>query len=563
MSSLSKATDVVSFEDFLMEQGLITPKFLQIAQREAKKTKTSLDKSLAELGFMEERKISHLLSQFWNLPFIDLETAQTLEATLKNLDKNLLTGLPDAVLPFNQEKKKIHIALGLPTTSCIHKIQTLFAGWECIFYVASSSQIKKLQATYLPCKASLDHLFTQLNNLALIPSPLSAEIIPSILDKCLEDALLERASDIHLEPDHKVVRLRLRIDGHLSTHHVFHKDFWDSLCVHLKVCAHMNIAENRLPQNGRFSRFIHGREMDFRVSTHPTKQGESIVIRVLDRASALVPLEELGFPPKIFQQILKAVHTKEGLFILCGPTGSGKTTTLYALLNTLKNEARNIMTLEQPIEYDLSFVRQTEVQEHSTFTFAQGIRSILRQDPDIILIGEIRDADTAQMALRAAMTGHQVYSTLHAPNALGVLQRLKDLGISSTTLASNLRGLLSQRLIRKLCPHCRSKGPVPPIDKEKLPNSLDFIHQASGCPSCRHTGYKGRFPLVEFILCSPHFNHLVLQNASLKELEDEARQEGYISIEDQALQAINEGLTSPQEIFAVMPELDLKNHACL
>jgi type II secretory ATPase GspE/PulE/Tfp pilus assembly ATPase PilB-like protein len=316
----------------------------------------------------------------------------------------------------------------------------------------------------------------------------------------------------------------------------------------------MNIAETRTPQSGRFSRKIQEKEIDFRVSSHPTKHGESIVIRILDRKNARLSLEDIGFSLSIVSKLKKATQDTQGLFIVSGPTGSGKTTTLYSILNDLNTENRNIMTLEQPIEYEIPSIRQTEIKENSSFTFAEGIRSILRQDPDVLFVGEVRDAETAQMALRASMTGHQVYTTLHTPQALGSIQRLVDLGISPSVLAGNLRGLLSQRLVRKLCLHCRQPREMTFQEICSFKNiPARSLYRSIGCSHCYHTGYKGRFPLVEFISCTDSFNQLILKKEPIPILEKEARKKGYISLQEQGIKCVLTGLTSFEEIHSVMP----------
>ena len=554
MSGPLKVLETQSFESFLVHRQILSPDLLRVIYREMSKEKIPVQKGLLSLGLLNEKQLSVLLSDFSGLPLIDLNPSFVSQLDLSQV-LPLNTQTERLWVAFKKEEKTIHIALSDPLNKAIMaQIKQVFLNFECIFYVAELSQIEKLQLSFSTATDSLSQLFSQLDSsAATFPSIASTDIIPRILDQCLVEAAQERASDIHLEPENKFVRIRLRIDGQLVTYHAFHKDFWDTFCVHLKICAQMNIAESRLPQNGRFSRKIKGTEIDFRVSTHPTKHGESIVIRVLDRLTALLPLEKIGFPSITVTHLKIAIQNKQGLFIVSGPTGSGKTTTLYSILSYLNTPARNIMTLEQPIEYELPFIRQTEVHETSAFTFAQGVRSILRQDPDVLFIGEVRDPETAQMALRASMTGHQVYTTLHAPQALGAIQRLADLGISPAVLSGNLRGLLSQRLVRKLCDACKKQRPISAQEAYVLQVPLHHtLHDPIGCSACKKTGYKGRFPLVEFIHCTDRFNHLVWEQHPLSSLEQEARKKGYIPLQEQAIAVLLQGHTSLPELFSVI-----------
>lgn len=556
----SQSTTLVptlSFETFLVERQILSEDLVCVVRREMYKQQLSLEKVLLSFHLVTEQQLTHLLSDFSGLPAIDLANYSSIGSSFfSSLSKELATRL--TWVAFKEETNRLHIAVSDPLNKReIEQITYQLSSFECVFYVGASSQIEALR-TNASQEMSLSDLFSTLDASALtLPSLASAELIPAIFQQCLKEAVQKDASDIHFEPEHKFIRLRLRIDGQLAPHHFFHKDFWDSFCVHLKICAQMNIAESRLPQSGHFSKKIEGKEVDFRVSTHPTKHGESIVIRLLDRAKAFLPLESIGFPSPIVSSLKETIQSKQGLFIVSGPTGSGKTTTLYSILSYLNSPQHNIMTLEQPIEYELPFVRQTEIQDSSFFTFAQGIRSVLRQDPDILFIGEVRDADTAQMALRASMTGHQVFTTLHTGRALGILQRLMDLGVSASILAGNLRGLLSQRLVRKLCPACRR--PRSPSFQESclIPVKIECLYDAVGCTTCHHTGYQGRFPLVEFIPCTNSFNQLILEKSPLSVLEKEAHATGYVPLPLHGIQAIQEGATTLAEVSAVI-SLDKK-----
>jgi type II secretory ATPase GspE/PulE/Tfp pilus assembly ATPase PilB-like protein len=346
-----------------------------------------------------------------------------------------------------------------------------------------------------------------------------------LLDFFLNEAYKLRASDIHFEPEDTNVRIRLRIDGYLQVYKIMSKQHWEYLSARIKVCAGMNSAEKRKPQSGRFSERICGVELDIRVGSHPTINGESIVLRLLDKHKVVVPLDSLGFDSHSLNLLRQIYSHPQGLVLFTGPTGSGKTTTLYSILNQLNSGNINIMTLEDPVEYELKGVRQTSVQE-GVLSFKEGIRAMLRQDPDVILIGEIRDEDTAKMCFRASQTGHLVFSTLHTNNVFGVFPRLMDFGISFESIKQTLVGVASQRLIRKVCVKCKGVG----------------------CKSCKETGLLGRTAIGEFLLLTNEVR-AKLSSANLYNICDDLSGDVYISLEESANQAVSLGMTTDAEII--------------
>ena len=314
-----------------------------------------------------------------------------------------------------------------------------------------------------------------------------------LVGSLLMDAVKRGASDIHFEPEHAFLRIRYRIDGVLQQVRSLHKSYWGGVAVRLKVVSGLDIAETRAPQDGRLHMNLCGRPIDFRVSTHPTIHGENIVLRVLDREKSIIPMERMGLRNEAMEELRLMMTRPEGIIIVTGPTGSGKTTTLYSLLSSQNTTAVNIMTLEDPVEYPVTMMRQTSVAEVNKIDFANGIRSIMRQDPDIILVGEIRDEDTASMAFRAAMTGHQVFSTLHTNSALGVFPRLTDIGILPDIMAGNIIGVVAQRLVRVLCPHCKESCVPDELERKILglkANQKPEIFRAKGCQHCNLNGYR-------------------------------------------------------------------------
>ena len=328
-----------------------------------------------------------------------------------------------------------------------------------------------------------------------------------------------------------------------------------AILVRLKVLSGMNIAETRAPQDGRLSLSLFGRQIDFRAASHPTIHGENFVLRILDRKMGIVSLDKLGMTEVQLSLLERMLERPEGILLVTGPTGSGKTTTLYSILNHLNNDTVNIMTLEDPVEYPLPLTRQTSIAETVKLDFSNGIRSLMRQDPDIILVGEIRDHDTAEMALRAAMTGHQVFSTLHTNSAISSISRLHDLGIVDDMFASNLIGIIAQRLVRKLCPLCKTGYEPDNTERELMgiiPGTRMMIYRPTGCPDCDHQGYKGRLAIMELLRFDHGMVELVTRRAGLKELTDYAQSHHFTPLSEDGIRRVKEGLTSLHEVRRVV-----------
>jgi general secretion pathway protein E/type IV pilus assembly protein PilB len=331
------------------------------------------------------------------------------------------------------------------------------------------------------------------------------------------------------------------------------------MAVRIKVMAKMNIAETRAPQDGRISLMLTGRAVDFRVSSQATTHGENIVLRILDRQKGIVPLDGLGLEAAQLQLLKKMISRPEGIILVTGPTGSGKTTTLYSVLNHINSDGLNIMTLEDPVEYPMTLIRQTSVNEAAKMDFGNGIRSLMRQDPDVILVGEVRDEDTATMAFRAAMTGHQVYSTLHTNSAVGAIPRLLDIGIVPDILAGNIIGVVAQRLVRRLCKHCRQAHKATAgecamlgVPAEKAP----MLYRAVGCDQCEYQGYRGRMAIIEILKMDGDLDELVARRASARELQKMAVSKGFRTLADDGARRVLDGSTALDELMRVVDLTD-------
>lgn len=376
----------------------------------------------------------------------------------------------------------------------------------------------------------------------------------------LADATLRGASDVHFEPEPQFLRIRYRIDGVLRQVRALHMRFWSAMVVRLKVMSHMNIAETRAPQDGRISLSISGRPVDFRAAVQPTIHGENFVLRILDRKRGIVPLNGLGLSEPQFNLLQLMLSRPEGILLVTGPTGSGKTTTLYSVLGHLNSEAVNIMTLEDPVEYPMPVIRQTSLSDAVKMDFSEGIRSMMRQDPDIILVGEVRDKDTAEMAFRAAMTGHQVFTTLHTNSAIRSIPRLIDLGIQPDVLAGNVIGIVAQRLVRILCDACKAPYSPSPVEVQLLgfsPAQSSPVFRSVGCPVCENQGYKGRMSIMELLKFDAELDELVTQRASLKTMTEYLRQHGFVSMAEDGMRRVRQGFTTVEEVGRVVDLTEL------
>src|SRR5216684_3314022 len=380
-----------------------------------------------------------------------------------------------------------------------------------------------------------------------------------LISALLADAVERAASDIHFEPEQSFLRIRYRIDGVLRQIRSLHKTYWPAMAVRIKVMSKMNIAETRAPQDGRISLMLTGRAVDFRVSSQATTHGENIVLRILDRQKGIVPLDGLGLEAGQLQLLKKMIARPEGIILVTGPTGSGKTTTLYSVLNHINNDGLNIMTLEDPVEYPMTLIRQTSINEAAKMDFGNGIRSLMRQDPDVILVGEIRDEDTATMAFRAAMTGHQVYSTLHTNSAAGAIPRLLDIGIVPDVLAGNIIGIVAQRLVRRLCKHCKqayqaSAGEcgILGAKSERAPT----LYRAVGCDQCDYQGYRGRMAIIEILKMDGELDELIAHRATGRELQKSALTRGFRTLADDGTRRVLDGSTALDELMRVVDLTD-------
>ena len=549
--------------ELLLQKGILSNDQLNIALLEQKKQALPLGKVLTHLGFVTEATLRDVLSERLGSDSIDLSKLVADKTALATIPTDFAKRHLIFPVSADLENKKLTLAAANPNNLVvIDQLNSLLRGeWQTEVRVASETDVARAIAQFYGYELSIDGILNEIETGQVDYQSLVAtgdeysQPIVRLVDSILSDAVQRQASDIHFEPEQGFVRIRYRIDGVMRQIRALHSQYWNAMLVRLKVMSGMDIAETRAPQDGRISLFLQGRQVDFRVAVQPTTYGENVVLRILDRLRGLVALNQMGLLPDQMETLQLMMARPEGIILVTGPTGSGKTTTLYSILNSLNDESVNIMTLEDPVEYPLNMVRQTNLAEGVKMDFATGIRSMMRQDPDIILVGEIRDHDTAEMALRAAMTGHQVYSTLHTNSALGTIPRLLDLGLTPEILAGNLIGVVAQRLVRKLCQHCKTPYEPDSALRGLLGIAADTtltLYRAEGCEHCDYQGYRGRLALMEIIKVDSDIDSLIARRATYRELVDCARAKGIRSLTGDAVRRIVDGTTSFEEAVRVV-----------
>ncbi len=553
--------NTIPLEQKLLELGLISKDQLDTAikeQRDHPDAKKMLGTLLVEMGFVTESALSEVLSEYSNMKGFDIKKAVLDPKLIKQIPKEV--ALRYKAVPVNLDNNIVYVAISdVYNILAIDQISRYFpSGIKILPVYASEANILEVIDQYYGYETSiggiLKEIETGINESKELTFEEAGYVNPTVrlVDAILVDAIKKGASDIHFEPESAFIRLRYRIDGKLIQIRSFHRQYWPAIVVRIKIMSGMNIAETRVPQDGRTAHYVLGREIDFRVATHPTIFGENIVMRILDKHKSLVSIDQLGFSEhneKLFKRLLRR---PEGIVIVTGPTGSGKTTTLYSVLSYINSVDINIMTLENPVEYQLNMLRQSDVKEEKGMDFVAGVKSLLRQDPDVIFIGEVRDKETANMAVRAAMTGHRVFSTLHTNDAFGAIPRLIDIGIAPYLLAGSLICIIAQRLGRKLCSHCKEE--VIPTDSEKHLLGLNeadtrTIYKHKGCKECYGSGYKGRIALGEILAVDKNMDELIATNASRGVILAYALKNNFVPMYQDGINKVLEGVTDIDELI--------------
>ncbi|MBT8100290.1 MAG: GspE/PulE family protein [Gammaproteobacteria bacterium] len=561
--TLTSAEPSLPLGERLIEAGLITDDQLQVALKEQSRNDEPLGRILVRLGLISEGMLRDTLGESLGHDSIDLSTVIPDPDALQMVPKNIARRY--SMLPINFDKNQKIVTLAMADTFNVVAMDQIAAllgsGIGITTLVAGEAEIEAAIEQFYEFELSIQGILREIDtgevdqlNIAVENEEYNHPLI-RLVDAVLADAVKRDASDIHLEPESGFLRVRYRIDGVLRQVMALHRSYWPGMVVRLKVMAKMNIAETRAPQDGRISLTLAGRPIDFRVASQQTTHGENFVLRVLDRQKGIVPLEQLDLVKETLVSLQVMMARPEGIILVTGPTGSGKTTTLYSMLNYRNDEAVNIMTLEDPVEYPMSMIRQTSLNEAAKLDFANGIRSMMRQDPDIILVGEVRDEETAEMAFRAAMTGHQVFSTLHTNSALGAVPRLLDIGVKPQIMAGNIIGIVAQRLVRRLCRHCK-KAYAPDETERGLLGMTStkpvLLYREEGCESCNFMGFKGRVAVIEVLKMNQELDEMIARNATRKEMHEAAVQTGFRDLADDAVRHVMNGLTSLSEISRVV-----------
>ena len=540
----------------LRDEGLISEDdFLDILSDVYRRGHVDMDEISNDLEFDVKIFIKFISEKFKILYFdlddidIDYRISEKLStAQLKSYD----------AIPVKEDEISVYVAFKNPFDVISQdKVQNLFNRKLLKVAVAQPSQIEKYiskLALNESIKDVIAEIRKELSSSASQGQSTESSGILKLIEIILKTSIQSRASDIHIEPTETNCIVRSRIDGMLSETFIFDKDIYPPMVSRMKLLSNMDIAERRRPQDGRFSAQILDKEYDFRISTLPILNGESIVLRILDKSKVIINLEDLGMHPDNFSKFKKSMKAPYGIILVTGPTGSGKTTTLYGALNDIKSVKTKIITVEDPVEYQLNMIQQVHVNEKAGLTFVSALRSILRQDPDVIMIGEIRDQETLRIAIQAALTGHLVFSTLHTNDAISALPRMIDMGIEPYLVSGALVCIEAQRLVRKLCPHCKQKITLSQkaFDEVKkfVPENYQF-YKSVGCPQCSQTGYLGREMISEILPISDHIASMVANGASKDELKSVAYEEGFIDMfHDGVIRAAN-GITTLEEVYRV------------
>jgi len=549
----SKAAD--SLAERLLDKGLISERQLAAAQAESDRTAASLPRVMTRMGIVTESEMASHLSEITGAPHVTLSTYDLKPDVLELVSEELARS--HEVVPLLRIGDRLVLAMADPQDVPAIDAVSRQTGLSINAAVATESEIRRALAEHYgsaEVNAIIDTIEydprqAQDEEAAAQAVEDDAPVV-RLVNALISQALAERASDIHVEPDPKKVCVRMRVDGVLHEVSSPPRFAHASIISRLKIMAGMDIAERRVPQDGRMMAKLDNREIDIRVSTIPTVHGEKAVLRLLDPTNAQTDLGSLGMDEGVLSSFRSEVHQPHGIVLVTGPTGSGKSTTLYAALREIRSPEKNITTIEEPVEYRLSGVQQIQVNTKAGLTFASGLRSILRQDPDVIMVGEIRDLETAEIAVRAALTGHLVLSTLHTNDAPSAATRLIDMGVPQFLVASPILGVLGQRLLRAVCPHCAKPVGLPAEIREEMGELADgeFV-RGRGCPACKNTGYKGRIGAFEWMVPNEDIRQMIMQKAPSSDLRSAAVRAGMKTMRRDALRKAASGITTVDEVL--------------
>ncbi|MBI4948526.1 MAG: Flp pilus assembly complex ATPase component TadA [Deltaproteobacteria bacterium] len=556
--------------EILKSKGLLTDTQLEEVLRIGKRTNTRVGKVVVNLGYATEEDIANALAEQYQIPAIILSNAI--------LDPQIIRTIPEAVarrhmvVPFAVEGDDLKVAMLDPlNVFAIDEIKRI-ARKNIVPLVTTETEVLKAINQYYGMETSLDEMIKKIQSSGLellkgeedLPEKLEKiageTSVVQLVNLLISRAVVDNASDIHIEPDEDTLRVRLRIDGVLTETINLPLKIHPAVISRVKILGELDIAEKRLPQDGRFKTKLGNRDIDIRLSTLPTLFGEKAVLRLLDKSSIILEFEHLTPMPDVLDVLRRVIRRPYGLILITGPTGSGKTTTAYTLLSLLNTIDKNIVTVEDPVEYHLKRVNQVQVNVKVGITFASALRHILRQDPDIVMIGEIRDRETAEIAIHASLTGHLVISTVHTNDAVGTISRLMDMGIEPYLISSALTCVVGQRLVRKVCKSCAvAYDPDPRMLTDlgvKFTGNIPQFYRGAGCPACKDTGLKGRLGIYEVLLLDDEIKSLILAKANSNLILEAARKKGYKTLRVQGVRAVAGGYTTVEEVLQATQSID-------
>jgi type IV pilus assembly protein PilB len=558
--------------EILINEGLINATQLEKAIDIQKREGGRLGEILVKLGMVKEDRMVAALGRQLNIPYFSLGTGMLKPASDQELQRLIPRdfAIKSFVLPLSRTLNSLTVAMADPLDLILIDNLKKITGCEVNPVIATCSDILRAVEGFYGKQAMLKNavdasydttaVLTAFEEAESADGELSldkliarAEEAPvvKLVDLIIRQAIEERVSDIHIEPFKDKISLRYRLDGKLYEVPPPAKHLHLPIISRIKILSKLDIAEKRLPQDGAFLVKMEERPVDIRVSVIPTIYGEKIVLRILDRSNVVLDLNQLGFDPKQLEEMRRSINAPYGLVFLTGPTGSGKTTTLYAILNEIKNPTKNIITIEDPVEYKLEGINQVQVKPEIGLTFAAALRSFLRQDPDIMLVGEVRDLETAQICIRSALTGHLVLSTLHTNDAPSAVSRLMDIGIEPYLVAPSLLMIVAQRLLRKLCPDCKEAYEPRPEQLGGLKLKAELIYKPKGCPKCSQVGYRGRLCIAECMTANDKIRELINDRASFQKIREVSKASGMQTLYQSAIKKVEEGITSLEEALSV------------
>ena len=540
--------------DLLVESNVISDEQLHFALSQKRRDEKLGDYLITE-NLITEQQLIEVLEFQLGIPHVNLNQYSIDPELLQLVPKELAKRTN--IMPLKKNKNKLLIAMADPMDYFAIEEVRMATGCQIETSIAAKDDLFRTITKYYDLQESMDQALidmtpTEIENDTQITDEDSP--IVRLVNQIIANGVAQRSSDIHFDPQETDLKVRYRVDGMLKTERSLPKYMQNVILARIKIMGNLNITENRVPQDGRIKINVNMRAIDIRLSTLPTIYGEKVVMRILDMTNALNDLTKLGFNEKNLKSFNKMIDHPNGIVLLTGPTGSGKSSTLYAALNKLNNEQVNIITVEDPVEYQLEGINQIQVREEVDLTFAAGLRSILRQDPDIVMVGEIRDLETAQIAVRASLTGHLVLSTLHTNSAVESVSRLKDMGIEPFLLSSSLVGIVAQRLVRKVCRDCGESIRANEREKEIFQERgiyIEDVRRGRGCPACNQTGYRGRLAIHEVLVVDDFVRDVILTSKSPAQLRKHMKETGYLTLLEDGLLKVKEGLTTTEEVLRV------------